>query len=54
MSKAKKLTIAVRGTAITILSQRDEDYISLTDIAKHKCQGSDQNQPVWVTSKPAS
>ena len=36
MSKAKKSTIAVRGTAITILSQRDEDYISLTDIAKHK------------------
>ena len=36
MSKAKKLTIAVRGTAITVLSQRDEDYISLTDIAKHK------------------
>ena len=36
MSKAKKITIAVRGTAITVLSQKDEDYISLTDIAKHK------------------
>ncbi len=36
VSKAKKLTIAVRGTAITVLSQRNEDYISLTDIAKHK------------------
>jgi len=34
MSKAQKSTIEVQGTAITILSQRDEDYISLTDMAK--------------------
>jgi hypothetical protein len=34
MSKAKKSTIEVQGTAITVLSQRDEDYISLTDMAK--------------------
>ena len=36
MSKAKKLTIDVLGTTITVLSQRDEDYISLTDMLKAK------------------
>lgn len=36
MSKAKKLTIDVLGTSITVLSQRDEDYISLTDMMKAK------------------
>ena len=28
--------IAVKGTSITVVSQNEEDYISLTDIAKHK------------------
>ena len=32
--QSQKNTIEVQGTAITILSQRDEDYISLTDMAK--------------------
>jgi hypothetical protein len=36
MSKSKKSIIEVRGTAITILSQKREDYISLTDIARFK------------------
>jgi len=36
MSKTKNLTIEVLGTSITILSQRDEDYISLTDMLKAK------------------
>jgi hypothetical protein len=36
MSKPKKSTIEVQGAAITILSQTDEDYISLTDIACFK------------------
>jgi hypothetical protein len=36
MSKEKKLTIDVLGTAITVLSQMDEDYISLTDMLKAK------------------
>jgi len=36
MSKAKKITIDVLGTTITVLSQRDEDYISLTDMLKAK------------------
>ena len=36
MSKDKKTTIEVKGAAITVLSQKEEDYISLTDIAKYR------------------
>ena len=36
MNKPKKSVIEVRGTAITILSQEEEDYISLTDIARYR------------------
>ena len=36
MNKTKKSTIEVKGTAVTVLSQASDDYISLTDIAKHK------------------
>ena len=36
MSKPKKSVIEVRGTAITVLTQADDDFISLTDIAKHR------------------
>lgn len=36
MSKTRKTTIEVQGTIVTILKQRDDDYICLTDIAKHK------------------
>jgi hypothetical protein len=36
MIKAKKQTIEVLGTNITILSQQDEDFISLTDMLKAK------------------
>ncbi len=36
MSKSSKATIDVQGTAVTIVSQASDDYISLTDIAKHK------------------
>ncbi len=36
MTKQKKLTIDVQGTTITVLSQKDEDYISLTDMLKAK------------------
>ncbi len=32
----KKSTINVQGTAIAIFSQKESDYISLTDMAKHK------------------
>lgn len=32
MKKEKKLTINVLGSAITVLSQKEEDFISLTDM----------------------
>ena len=35
MSKAKRTTIEVQGTAIGILSQPDGDYISLTDMVRN-------------------
>ncbi len=34
MAKEKKSTINVQGTAITILSQKEDDFICLTDMAK--------------------
>ena len=36
MSKMKPATIEIQGTAITVLAKEQGDYISLTDIAKHK------------------
>ena len=36
MSKPKKSVIEVRGAAITIVSQKEQDFISLTDIARFK------------------
>jgi len=35
MSKTKISTIAVQGTSISILSQPDGDYISLTDMVRN-------------------
>jgi hypothetical protein len=37
--KPKKSIIEVRGTAITIVSQKEQDFISLTDIARFKSAG---------------
>ncbi len=34
MSKDKKSTIEVQGRAISILSQNEEDFISLTDLTR--------------------
>lgn len=36
MSKTKRTTIAVQGAEVAILSRHQEDYISLTDIARYK------------------
>jgi hypothetical protein len=36
MSKPKKSTIEVQGTAIAVLTTKDEDFISLTDMLKAK------------------
>jgi len=32
----KNQKITVRGSQVTVINQRDEDYISLTDIARYK------------------
>ncbi|MDD2763575.1 MAG: hypothetical protein PHE83_06335 [Opitutaceae bacterium] len=34
MSKPRKSTIEVQGTVITILTRKEQDFISLTDMAK--------------------
>jgi hypothetical protein len=36
MAKARKATIDVQGTAITVMAHQEQDYISLTDIARHR------------------
>ena len=36
MVKTRKATVMVQGTAVTVMAREQEDYISLTDIAKHK------------------
>ena len=36
MNKNKKTTIEVKGAAITVLSQKEDDYICITDIARYK------------------
>ncbi len=36
MTKTGKATVSVKGTSITILVHQEKDFISLTDIAKHK------------------
>ena len=36
MTKASKSIIAVKGSPVTVVRENDTDYISLTDIAKHK------------------
>jgi hypothetical protein len=39
MSTTRKATVSVKGTDITVLVYREQDYISLTDIARHKNAG---------------
>ena len=36
MSKTTRSTIEVQGTSIAVLNQNDQDYISLTDIARYR------------------
>lgn len=36
MNPTKKSTLRVKGTAVAVLSRKADDFISLTDIAKHK------------------
>lgn len=50
MSKAKRSTIEVRGTAIGILSQPEGDYISLTDMVRN-FDGSGALIEQWLKNK---
>ena len=48
----KKTTINVQGTAIAIVAQREEDYISLTDIARHRdAERTDYLIQNWLRSR---
>lgn len=52
MSKTRKATIDVRGAAITVLSQKDEDFICLTDIARVKnADRSDDLVRNWLRNR---
>jgi len=36
MAKQKRASLDVHGTPITVLNENDQDYISLTDIARFR------------------
>jgi len=39
MNKNKKITIEVKGSAIPVLSHKEDDHICITDIARYKNAG---------------
>jgi hypothetical protein len=52
MSKNSKATIAVKGAAITVLSQEEKDFICLTDIARIKnADRSDDLVRNWLRNR---
>ncbi len=52
MSKTRKSNIDVQGTAITVLSQNESDFISLTDIARVKnADRSDDLVRNWLRNR---
>ena len=52
MSKTRKTTIEVQGAAITVLSQRENDFICLTDIARVKnADRSDDLVRNWLRNR---
>jgi hypothetical protein len=52
MNKPRKTTVNVKGTAITVLVHREQDYISLTDIARHKdSERTDYLISNWLRSR---
>ncbi len=52
---AKNKTINVKGTEITILLNNEADYISLTDIAKHKdAENTDTIVQNWLRNSKYS
>lgn len=52
MAKDKKATINVMGTAIAVVAQQETDYISLTDIARHRdSERTDYLIQNWMRSR---
>jgi hypothetical protein len=52
MSKTRKSTIEVQGAAITVLSQKEKDFICLTDIARVKnADRSDDLVRNWLRNR---
>ena len=52
MAKDKKTSINVQGTAIAIVAQHEADYISLTDIARHRdAERTDYLIQNWLRSR---
>ncbi|OHB75437.1 MAG: DNA-binding protein [Planctomycetes bacterium RBG_16_59_8] len=52
MSGASKVTVSVKGTDITVLAYREQDYISLTDIARHKnAEHTDDLIRNWIRNR---
>lgn len=52
MSKVQKAFVVVQGTEVTVLDHQKEDYISLTDIARHKdSQRTDYLISNWLRNR---
>ena len=52
MTKDKKTTINVQGLAVSIISQHQDDYISITDIARHRdAERSDYILQNWLRNR---
>lgn len=50
--KSTNSTLNVRGTDITVIRPQDEDYISLTDIAKHREPDTRRSRYPELDEKP--
>jgi hypothetical protein len=46
----RKASLDVKGTAIAVVSQKGDDYICLTDIARYK----DSERTDYITAIPSS
>ena len=52
MTKEKKSSINVQGLAVSIISQNHDDYISITDIARHRdAERSDYILQNWLRNR---
>lgn len=52
MAKEKKSTINVQGLAVSIISQHQDDYISITDIARYRdTERSDYILQNWLRNR---